>query len=200
MQKGTFIFIGRSGCGKGTQADLLVEYLKAQSGKDSVFRLETGKVFRDFISKKGYANGIAEGLYEKGELMPEFLSIWVWAEYCIENLKPDQHMIFDGSPRRLPEAHAVDSAISFFNRDDVHVVYLNVSEESAMKRLLARKRLDDNTDDIKARMAWFAKDVLPTIAFYKNNPRYNFHEIDGEKTPEEIHSAIMKALALPVAR
>ena len=126
--------------------------------------------------------------------MPEFLSTWVWADYCIKNLKPDQHMIFDGSPRRVQEALMVDSALTFYKKGTVHVIYMNVSEKVAVARLTARKRQDDNVDDIKARMAWFPRDVLPTIEYYKNNNRYAFHEINGELSPEDVHKAILSSI------
>ncbi len=195
----TFIFIGRSGCGKGTQADFLVEKLTSHTkSKDSIFRLETGQTFRDLIAKEGYTNGIVRDLYEKGALMPQFLSIWVWADYCIKNLKQNQHMIFDGSPRRLEEAGVVETALDFYGRNEVHVIFLNVSEATVTKRLLARKRQDDTTDDIKARMQWYIKDVIPTVEYYRKSPRYHFHEIDGEKTPEQVRDAIMQALKLDI--
>lgn len=191
MNLNTFIFIGRSGCGKGTQADLLVEYLKKKDKKRSIFRLETGDRFRAFIQDNTYSSKIAKEIYTAGGLMPEFLSIAIWANSFMEKLKEDQHMILDGSPRKLHEAYVLDSAMKYYHRPKVHVIYLNVNEEAVTKRLIARKRLDDNVEDIKNRMKWFRTDVMPTLEFYRMNPDYIYHDINGDQSIEEVYEEII---------
>ena len=63
-----------------------------------------------------------------------------------------------------------------------------------MERLLGRGRIDDNHDDIKTRLGWYETDVVPAIDFYKNNPKYNFIEINGEQTIEKVHQDILGKL------
>ena len=60
----TYIFIGRSGCGKGTQAELLKKYL--ESKKKEVFYLESGTRFREFIFASGHTANLSRALMEKG--------------------------------------------------------------------------------------------------------------------------------------
>ena len=75
MDKQFFIFIGRSGAGKGVQAKLLQEYL-LRKGHSRVVHTTTGGGFRDFISQDNYVARLAKDYNEKGVLQPEFLAVW----------------------------------------------------------------------------------------------------------------------------
>jgi adenylate kinase family enzyme len=69
----TIIFIGNSGCGKGTQANLIEKVLKEKGEK--VFHLEIGGEFRDLLNMTTHTAKLARKVSEKGELQPEFLAI-----------------------------------------------------------------------------------------------------------------------------
>ena len=71
--KKTIIFMGNSGCGKGTQANLIEKVLKERGEK--VFHLEIGSEFRDLLNMTTYTAELARGVSERGELQPEFLAI-----------------------------------------------------------------------------------------------------------------------------
>ncbi len=187
----SFIFIGRSGSGKGTQAELLIDHLKKQDENNSVLYVETGAEFRDFIDQGGsHTADLAKKIQEEGGLMPEFLATYLWAHRLVSGAIANQHLIFDGSPRKYDEALVMDSVFDFYKIPRPIVIYLNVGEVWARSRLTERQRADDNQDDIQNRMAWFASNVQPAIDFYKKNPLYNFHEIDAERSVSEIHTDI----------
>jgi len=189
-----FIFIGMSGCGKGTQAKLLGEYLKKIDPEREVFFLETGAEFRKFIQGEGYTQRLSKKIYDEGGSQPEFLSVYMWSHLIAENFKEDEHLIVDGTPRRFHEAGALDSIFNFYNREKPYLIFLNIGEKWAVKRLLGRGRIDDNHDDIKARLDWYETDVVPAINFYRNNLKYNFLEINGEQTIEKVHQDILDKL------
>ena len=190
-----FIFIGRSGCGKGTQAELLIKHLK-EITTDEVFYLESGKRFRDFFNETGYTVDRAKEIYDHGGLQPEFLAVWVWSNALVKNLDDKMHLVIDGAPRKLHEAHLLDSALKFYGRHDVNVIFVDISREEAERRMLERGREDDkNIEDIKRRLDWYDTDVVPVISFFKDNPDYRFHKIDGEKSVEEIHQDILSAIS-----
>ena len=189
-----FIFIGMSGCGKGTQAKLLGEYLKKVDPKREVFFLETGAEFRRFIQGEGYTQRLSKKIYDEGGSQPEFLSVYMWSHLIAENFKEDEHLIVDGTPRRFHEAGALDSAFDFYSREKPYFIFLNIGKEWATERLTGRGRDDDNQDDIKARLNWYETDVVPAINFYRNNPKYNFLEINGEQTIEKVHQDIWDKL------
>jgi len=72
-EKKTIIFIGNSGCGKGTQANLIEKKFKDLGEK--VFHLEIGDEFRDLLNMTTYTASLAREISEKGELQPEFLAV-----------------------------------------------------------------------------------------------------------------------------
>ena len=183
-----------SGCGKGTQAKLLGEYLKKIDPEREVFFLETGAEFRKFIQGEGYTQRLSKKIYDEGGSQPEFLSVYMWSHLIAENFKEDEHLIVDGTPRRFHEVGALDSIFNFYNREKPYLIFLNIGEKWAVKRLLGRGRIDDNHDDIKARLDWYETDVVPAINFYRNNPKYNFLEINGEQTIEKVHQDIWDKL------
>lgn len=189
-----FIFIGRSGCGKGTQAKLLKEYLNKIDHQRNVFYLQTGAEFRKFIQGVNYTQRLSKKIIDEGMLQPEFLSIYMWSRLLAENFKEDEHLIVDGTPRKFHEAGVLDSIFDFYKREKLYLIFLNIGENWAMDRLKGRGRFDDNHEDIEARLKWYETDVVPAIDFYRNNPKYIFLEINGEQTIEKVHQDILEKL------
>ncbi len=192
----TIIFIGRSGCGKGTQIEKLIDYIKSKD-KRGIFHMEAGSRFRSFIKEGTYASNLAQKINDVGGLQPEFLSIWAWGGEIVRHLKPNQHLLIDGTPRRLSEAKILDSVFSFFSREKIQVVYLNVSKEWATDKLSKRGRVDDKDPSyIEERMRWFEEGVVPSLNYYRENKNVIFHDINGEHEIEKIHENIVKALGI----
>ena len=81
-------------------------------------------------------------------------------------------------------------------RKNVHIVHLDVSEKWATERLLKRGREDDNLEEIKSRLEWFQKNVVPAIDFLKDKEGYMFHKIDGERAIGDIHNDITEVLGM----
>lgn len=196
MNLQSFIFIGRSGCGKGTQIELLIDVLKKKDPEHEVLYIYTGREFRNFIQGSSFTQKISKSIYEVGGLMPEFLTVHMWVKPLVENFNGSQHIIFDGTPRKFHEAGVLHSMFNFYKLDKPWVINIGISEEEAVKRLLLRKRSDDTEPDIKKRLGWYGADVAPTIEFYRDNPNYNFVYVDGERTKEEIHKDIVEKLGL----
>lgn len=196
MQPQTFIFFGPSGSGKGTQARLLIEELKKHDAGKKILYLETGEKFRDFIKETSLTSKLTKEILDKGELVPEFLPIWIWTDYLIHNLSGEEHLFFDGSPRKLEEAKVLDSAIRFYKRENSFVVSINISDKWAMERLIERGRSDDNEEEIKKRLDWYKENVVSAIEYFKNNPYYKFISINGEQTIEEVHREIVEKVRL----
>ncbi len=188
----TFVFIGRSGCGKGTQAKLLMEYLRRAEPERGIYYLETGQKFRDFLGQDYLSSTISKRIMEANERQPEFLAIYMWSHLFVENMKGDEHLVLDGTPRSLLEAQVLDTALTFYNRADAHIVHINVSREWSETRLTERGRADDVAKDgIKKRLDWFERDVLPAIQYYKEHSGHTFHEINGEQGIEAVHQALL---------
>ena len=92
IEKIFIIMIGRSGCGKGTQSQLLVKYFedkyKSLELKDSIniTHVTTGEGFRKLISGDTYTANISKEITNTGGLNPEFLAIWNWGNIFINNI------------------------------------------------------------------------------------------------------------------
>jgi adenylate kinase len=191
MNPQTAIFIGRSGCGKGTQAQLLIDHLRKVDPLRGIYYLETGQSFRNFISEGGYSGTLAKKISEAGQLQPEFLAVWAWSHLLVDQMKENEHLIIDGTPRRLHEAPVFDSAMKFYGREKPSIVYINVSREWSKEKLLGRGRGDDTHADIENRLNWFETDVIPAINYFRDNQDYAFLEINGEQTVEEVNKELL---------
>lgn len=191
----TVIFIGRSGCGKGTQADLLMNRInELDSHKRQILYVETGDRFRSFIRDEGYSSKLSKIIYEKDTRQPDFLACYMWGEMLISELEKDMHIVFDGAPRSLPEAAIISTAMEFYKREQPTVIYINVSRQWSEDRLLGRGRMDDTSlTKINKRLDWFDKDTLPVIEYFKTNKLYKFIEVNGEQPIEKVCSDIIAA-------
>ncbi|KKU78654.1 MAG: Adenylate kinase [Parcubacteria group bacterium GW2011_GWA2_47_7] len=195
MNKETFIFIGASGCGKGTQVALVKEELAKTDPTTPIFYVQTGQCFRDFVKGNSYAARTARETVEGGKLLPGFVAMWLWSDIFVKNLTGNEHLILDGSPRTKDEATHLDIAFKFFKRIRPKVIYIKVSRDWSLKRMLERatkeSRSDDTEDSIQRRLSWFDRDVLPAIEMYRRDRDYDFFEINGEQSVEAVHRDIM---------
>jgi adenylate kinase family enzyme len=194
MSPQTFVFIGRSGCGKGTQAKLLDDYLRLKDTDNPIYHLETGQAFRAFIAENGYTNNLAKDIMLSGHRQPDFLAVWMWSHHFVKDLKGPEHLIIDGTPRSLNEAKILEGAFSFYGRGAVHIIYINVSRKWSEKHLLARGRADDMTDDIKHRLDWYENDVVPAVEYMRGHDAFTFVEVNGEQDIEKVHEEILQKI------
>lgn len=189
----TVIFIGRSGCGKGTQADLLKNRIaRLDPHKRQILYIETGDRFRQFIQGEGYSSKLSKEIYDSDERQPDFLACLMWGGMLVDELEPDMHLVFDGAPRSHAEALLLTTALKFYKREKPTVVYLKVSHKWAEDRLLSRGRQDDKTlAKIDKRLDWFEEDTWPAIEYFKTNKLYKFIEVNGEQPIEQVHAEIV---------
>ncbi|TRZ64751.1 hypothetical protein D4R20_02245 [bacterium] len=192
MNSKAFVFFGRSGCGKGTQVKLLIDLLKGQ-GREVLY-IETGSSFRELSKGESLVNRNIQEILKNGYLIPVFLPIWIWTEIIVKNFSGKEDMILDGVCRRHEEAVALDSLFDFYKIEKPNIILMNVSKDWSFTRMMERKRSDDTPEKIQNRLLWYEKDVVPSIEYFKNNPKYNFIEINGEQTIEEVHEEIIEAL------
>ncbi len=200
MKPQSFIFIGRYGAGKGTQAKLLIEALKKADSSHGVLYVETGAEFRKFMAGDSYTAKHSKKIVEAGDLMPEFMCVYVWGKRLIEEYNGSLHIVFDGTPRKLLEAKILESLAPFYDLEKPWVIYLDVEHAESAGRLKLRGktsgRVDDGEEELLERQKAFEADVTPTIEWYKTNPNVRFLDIDGERSIEEIHADIVKRVGL----
>lgn len=187
-KKMTIVVCGRSGSGKGTQADFLVRYL----GAKNVGRMETGKFLRRLIKKDNVTAEIGRECIGNGKLFPSWFALYGWLKRIIEYGDADKHLIFDGWPRTVWQAEFTDDLVRWHGRPDAIGVYIDVPERVAVRRLLLRNRSDDKPGAIKNRMGFFRRDMVPVLKYYRRSGR--LIRVDGTLTPEEVFADIKKAL------
>ncbi|MBI2048763.1 MAG: nucleoside monophosphate kinase [Parcubacteria group bacterium] len=181
-------FIGRSGSGKGTQAELLENFLTP------ALRIETGALFRALAKEETPIGHLVRNILEEGGLPPGWLASFLWEREIFLRLTPEKHLIMDGAPRRLEEAELLDRILPDFGRHGASGIYVAVGRAEAKQRLLDRGRGDDDEGTIENRLAYFEKDVVPVLEYYKDKKR--LIEINGEQSVEAVHKDIVRALGL----
>lgn len=182
----TLVFLGRSGSGKDTQLELLARGYKPH------LIINTGDLFRALVKSRGPFGKRIKQILDVGGLPPGWLASFLWLREMVEKLKDEQHLLEAGTPRRVEEAKLLDTVTEFLGRRKPIAIYIVVSEEVATQRLLARGRGDDTPEAIKSRLQYFKESVLPVVKYYQAKKR--LIEVNGERSEEEIHLDIIKAL------
>ncbi len=197
VQQLTAIFLGTQGSGKGTQLQLVKDYLATHDPNRGVVHVEMGKLLRALQAEDTYAGHRTKELLEGGNLIPYAISAAKFALYLVDNVKAgDEHVLIDGFPRTADQVPTLDSAMQFFDRKDIVVVNLNISDDEAIKRLLPRGRYDDTAESIRKRLAWSREQTLPNIEWFRKTPGYRVADIFGERPIEVVHQDILTALGL----
>ena len=178
------ILCGAPGSGKGTQSDLIVQ-------KYGLQHLSTGDALRAEI-KSGSELGKEIGeLIAGGNLVPDHKMIHLIARY-LDNLPADcKGVIFDGFPRTVAQAEALELLLE---RRQMKAVLLDlfVEEDEVIKRLLNRGktsgRTDDNYETIKKRLQVYQTETKPVCTYYLH--RHNYFAINGNYSMEDTFSQI----------
>ena len=194
MKPQTFIFFGTVGSGKGTQAELLKNYLKENKISDDVVSTSTGSEYRKLIESGNYTGIIAKTTVEKGHLQPDFLTISLFTNILISFMKENTSVIADGFPRTIPQSEAFEMAMKFYNRDSIHIIYIELDKEEATKRMMLRGRSDDTEEGMAKRFDEYVNNVIPSMNYFKDKPGYIMHVIKGKQSIEQVHSDIIKSL------
>lgn len=197
MNQQTLIFLGPQGCGKGTQIALIKELIEAQDSRPIV-HFEMGKNLRELAAQDDFTGRHTNEILLKGGLIPYAVSSSVFANYLMDNLKTnDEHIVIDGFPRTATQVPMLDSALTeFYQRKNITVVVINISDDESVKRLLLRGRSDDTEESIRKRLKWSREETMPNIEWFKKNPAYRVVEIDGSGTIDETQALVREALGL----
>ncbi len=188
-----YLLYGKSGSGKGTQAQILKDRLESMGR--SVIWIETGKLFRSFIDERNdFVGSHVKNMVEQGKLMPPFFPIYLWANQLINQYDGTQDIIFDGVSRRIDEAPILDSALDFLMIDERYLIHIDVSDAWVFDHMGKRDRADDTVEGMERRLTWFRDQVVPVIQYFATNQKYQSYTINGEQTIEDVASEIKNNL------
>lgn len=185
----TIFFIGISGSGKGTQAVRLVRALRPS------YYLEVGRRVRRFVGRATIGGERITATTTRGELVPTWTLLAILGYELLARIPSRVHIVGDGTPRRLAEAKVWDEVMADAGRQLPIALYLTLSEREALRRLLKRGRgVDDDPAAIRRRFAYFRRDVLPVIAYYRRRGR--LITVNGDQSVPTVWRDIRKALRL----
>ncbi|HRO09626.1 MAG TPA: adenylate kinase [Saprospiraceae bacterium] len=183
------ILFGPPGSGKGTQAEKLIE-------KYGILHISTGDLFRYEMGNNTPLGLKAKEYMSKGELVPDEVTIGMLQNKV--NANPEaQGIIFDGFPRTIPQAEALDAFLNEKNTEVVVLIALDVPEEELVKRLLNRGQSSGRADDgdeqiIKNRIQVYKSETSQVFDYYSQfNKSVSIH---GVGTIEEIFERITDAI------
>ena len=183
------ILFGKPGSGKGTQASLI-------KNKYNLVHISTGDVFRKNMSNKTDLGMLAKGYMEKGELVPDEVTVNMLKEELEDHL-PCEGFIFDGFPRTSYQAEKLDALLTKYSLNIHLTIALDVDNETLIKRLLNRGkssgRADDQSEDkINKRLQEYDKKTKPLIEFYTKQNKYK--SINGIGEMDDITTRIVNLL------
>ena len=187
------MFFGIVGSGKGTQVKLLTDFLKSKDGKETVYG-GTGEGFRTLVESGKYSADLLREKMNKGELIDDFFANAIIANILSEQISPEKNLILDGYPRTEEQSKTCRAMMKFFKRENIKIIYIQLSEVEAMKRNLLRGRSDDTEAGLRKRFDEYVNNVIPAMNYFKGEPGYTIYTINGEQSIEDVHKDILKVL------
>ena len=186
------VLLGPPGCGKGTQSKLLVE-------KNNFVQLSTGDLLRSETSNSDSDLGKkVKYLMESGELVPDKIVIDIIINKVEEH--KNKSIVFDGFPRNLKQAEALDSSLENVSVKLDHAILFQIDfkilEERINNRISETKgseqRKDDNSETLLNRIEVFKSSTLPIVRYYEEKGIIS--KIDGMQKINEVYAEIINII------
>ena len=190
MQKQlNLVLFGPPGAGKGTQSEKIIE-------RYNLTHISTGDLFRKHLGEGTELGLKAQGYMDHGKLVPDEIVIGMVDEK-IASTPDTSGFIFDGFPRTVPQAQALDKLLTSVDSSISIMISLEVPEEELKKRLRNRATISGRTDDqddhkIQTRIEEYREKTMPVSAYYDGQDKLVI--VNGVGSIEEIFSNICKVL------
>jgi adenylate kinase len=183
------VLFGPPGAGKGTQSEILLQ-------RYGLVHLSTGDIFRYNIKNATELGQQAKAFMDKGELVPDSLTISMLESEVIKYEDP-KGFIFDGFPRTSAQAEALDRFLNTRNTSITCMLALEVDEEELIKRLLNRASTSGRADDadesiVRNRITVYNRETAPVAGYYQARDKYR--GVQGVGSVEEITARLCAEL------
>ncbi|MGA9637711.1 adenylate kinase [Flavobacterium sp.] len=183
------VLFGKPGAGKGTQAEFLKE-------KYNLTHLSTGDIFRFNMKNDTDLGKLAKSYINQGELVPDEVTIKMLEDEVGKN--PDSKgFLFDGFPRTIAQADALDAFLQSKGWGITGTVALEADDNILVARLLERGKTSGRADDqdeekIRNRYDEYNEKTAPLIGYYKEQNK--FHAVNGIGTIAEITERLTQVI------
>lgn len=158
-----FVLFGPPGAGKGTQSEKLIE-------KYQLIHISTGDLFRAHIKNQSALGQRVSALIAEGQLVPDEITIAMLEEEVDKNPQA-KGFIFDGFPRTVPQAQALDAFLESKGTSITGVIALDVDQEELTKRIAQRQletgRVDDQADKLQKRIEEYFSKTIHVLPYYE---------------------------------
>ena len=181
------ILFGPPGAGKGTQSAKLIE-------KYSLTHISTGDLFRKHLKEGTPLGKLAQDYMSKGNLVPDQVVIDM-VDDKINSSGKISGIIFDGFPRTIPQAEALDKLLNGKNSPINAFIELLVPEDELRTRLASRAKKENRPDDAKPevienRISVYNKETAVVADYYKKMKKYS--SVIGVGEEEQIFKNICR--------
>lgn len=179
------ILFGPPGSGKGTQSERLVE-------KFGLIHLSTGNLLREEIANSTSLGLEAKSFMDKGQLVPDYVVIGM-IRSALESNPQAKGFLFDGFPRTVAQAEALDSLLGEVGAEISLVLALEVSEEELVSRLINRGKTSGRSDDtnesvIRARIIEYENKTAQVAEHYEKSGKVK--RVKGEGSIDTIFQSL----------
>jgi adenylate kinase len=183
------VLFGKPGAGKGTQAEFLKE-------KYNLTHLSTGDIFRYNIKNNTDLGQLAKTFMDRGDLVPDEVTIKM-LESEVDSNPHSAGFLFDGFPRTLAQAAALDSFLKSKGQNITATVALEANDEILVQRLLERGKTSGRPDDqdeekIRNRYDEYNQKTAPLTNYYDTQGK--FYSVDGIGTIEEVTQRLSQVI------
>ncbi|MCK9411013.1 MAG: adenylate kinase [Prolixibacteraceae bacterium] len=183
------VLFGPPGAGKGTQAAFL-------SNEYQLIHLSTGDILREEIAADTKIGQIAKDIICRGELVPDTMVINLIKEQMDKNPTANG-FLFDGFPRTVPQAEALDALLVHYGRSVSAMLSLEVEKEELVNRLMNRGTTSGRSDDsnrsvIENRIEVYNEKTAPLIQYYQSTGKYE--AVNGIGSIEDITGRLKRCI------
>lgn len=179
------LLIGAPGSGKGTQATRLAEHF-------DLTHISSGDLLRQHVTDGTPLGKEVQHYVQRGDLVPDTLLMDVLRRPVVAASKSGGY-ILDGFPRTVEQAQIAYAVAKDLGVEAQVAVHLDVPREELVRRLLARGRGSDDTEEvIEHRLEVYMEHTVPMLDYY--HAREELVRVDGGRTPDEVSWALVSQL------